>query len=375
MSWSPTFGTSFARFRRRLGDNEPARSMRLSRAEPLSDGPGYGLAVAITALATVANLLMATYIAPPNLAMVYLLGVAYVASRCSPGPAVFASVLSIACFNFFFVPPTLTFVVADAQYIFTFAVMLVVSLLISTLTVRLRDQSKARGEAASRAQIEKSRGDLLSAVSHDLRTPLASIEGSAGALLQKPELSEQSRQLAGTIQEESIRMARLIRNLLDMTRVQDTIDLDLDWYGLDELAANAIIRTEGMFGRPVKLTSDLDAPLVRVDGVLMEQVMVNLLENASRYAGRDADVEIKILRSSAGARLEVLDNGPGIAPEVLERVFERFHGEKKGGFGLGLAICRAAVQAHGGRIGAENRVGGGAKFWLELPVPKETDVG
>lgn len=345
--------------------------MRLSRAEPLAELPGYALAAAVTAVATGVNALMAPYIAPTNLVMVYLLGVTYVASRCSPRPAVFASFLGVASFNFFFIHPTLTFVVSDVQYIFTFAVMLGVSLLISTLTVRLREQSKARGDASYKAQIEKSRGDLLSAVSHDLRTPLASIEGSAGALLQKPELSDQSRQLAGTIQEESMRMARLIRNLLDMTRVQGTIDLELDWYGLDELVANAILRTDSMFEHPVRLRIDTEAPLARVDGVLMEQVFVNLLENAARHAGASADVEVEISICEGMLRVAVQDNGSGIAPEMRQRVFERFQGTRKGGFGLGLAICRAAVEAHGGRIWVESSPTGGARFVIELPKAAE----
>ena len=161
---------------------------------------------------------MAPHVDLANIVMVYLLGVAYVASRCTPRAAVLASFLGVALFDFCFVHPSGTFAVADVQYFFTFGVMLVVSLLISTLTVKLREQSIARNDAAFRVQVEKMRGDLLSAVSHDLRTPLASIEGSAGALLRQSELSEQSKQLASTIQDESVRMARLIRNLLDMTR-------------------------------------------------------------------------------------------------------------------------------------------------------------
>jgi two-component system sensor histidine kinase KdpD len=219
------------------------------------------------------------------------------------------------------------------------------------------------------------RGDLLSAVSHDLRTPLASIEGSAGALLRQAELSDQSKQLASTIQEESVRMARLIRNLLDMTRVQGTIDLDLDWYGLDELVANAIMRTESMFEHPVKLEVHPDTPLVRMDGALMEQVFVNLLENAARYAGREAYIVVEILRGSDGVEALVSDDGPGLAPGTESLIFERFQGSKTDGFGLGLAICRAAVEAHGGQISAFNRVRGGAQFRIVLPAQDEESVG
>jgi K+-sensing histidine kinase KdpD len=345
--------------------------MRNSQSEPLDDLLGYGLAVGVTALATGMNALMAARVAPTNLVMVYLLGVTYVATRCSPRPAILASLLSVAAFDFFFVHPSGTFAVADVQYVLVFGVMLIVSLLISTLTFRLREQSKARGDAALHAQIEETRSDLLSAVSHDLRTPLASIEGSAGALLQQPELTEQSVQLATTIQDESVRMARLIRNLLDMTRMHGRIELELDWYGLDELVANAILRTESMFERPVRLDVAPAAPLAWVDGVLMEQVFVNLLENASRHAGRAAQVDVRINSVAGKLVVEVIDDGPGIGDQSVNGIFERFQGAKKGGFGLGLAICRAAVEAHEGKIWAENAPGRGAKFAIELPLRKE----
>lgn len=370
----PTSATSSAdlvwRFEAKLKPN----AMRTARSEALGTWPGHGLAVAVTASATAINYLMAPHVELTNLVMVYLLGVTYVASRSRPGAGVLASLLSVAAFDFCFVHPSGTFAVADIEYLFTFAVMLGVSLMISTLTIRLREQSKARGDAAFQAQVEQMRGDLLSAVSHDLRTPLASIEGSAAVLARQPDLNEPSRQLATTIQEESVRMSRLVRNLLDMTRVQGTIDLDLDWNGLDELAANAILRTESLFSNPVTLEVGARQPLARVDGVLVEQVLVNLLENAARYAGKEASVRIGINPIAGGFRVTVDDNGPGVPAADLERLFQRFQGTNPKGFGLGLAICRAAVEAHGGRIWAQNRDEGGAMFAFELPENREVQV-
>jgi two-component system sensor histidine kinase KdpD len=344
--------------------------MRAS-GDSIDGAPSYGLAVLVIGLATALNGLLYPYLALANLIMVYLLGVTYVASRCTPRAAILASFLSVAVFDFVFVHPSGTFAVSDVEYVFTFLVMLVVSLLISTLTMRFRQQSKARAEATMQAEIEQMRGDLLSAVSHDLRTPLSSIAGSAGALLQQKELTEQSRQLAGTIQEESVRMAHLIRNLLDMTRVQGKIDLDLDWYALDELIANAILRTATMFDHPVRLRVNPDTPLARVDGVLLEQVFVNLLENASRNAGRSCQVEIELSGGDGSATITVSDNGPGLEAGSEARVFERFVGADTRGFGLGLAISRAALEAHGGSITASNRAEGGAVFTLVVPVGGE----
>lgn len=341
--------------------------MRLFGPEPLGDRAGYLLAIAVTAAATLVCALMVSHVDLANLVMVYLLGITYVAARTKPRPAILASFLSVAAFDFCFVHPSGTFAVADIQYVFTFGVMLVVSLLISTLTVRLREQSQAHSEAAFSARVEQLRSDLLSTVSHDLRTPLASIEGSADALLAQPELTDESRGLASTIQDQSLRMARLIRNLLDMTRVQGQIDLDLDWQSLDELAANAILRTANLFDRPVALVAPPDLPPVRVDGVLIEQVLVNFLENAARHAGREAEVSIILSQEGDEIVARVSDDGPGISPGMEERIFERFQGTKGAGAGLGLAICRAAIVAHAGRIAAKNRPTGGAEFMFALP--------
>lgn len=336
------------------------------------DWAGYRLAVLVTFVATLVGALMAPYVAITNVVMVYVLAVVLVAVRSSVGPAALASVLGVAAFDFFFVPPAGTFEVADIGYLFTFGVILLVNLMISALTTRLREQSTKAAETAVKVQVEEARADLLSAVSHDLRTPLASIEGSASALLAQSELSDQSRQLAATVQEESKRMSILVRNLLDMTRVQGAIALDRDWYSADELIANAILRTESLFHSPVNLLVDQPAPLVRVDGVLMEQVLVNLLENAARHAGSEALVTISVRDTTDGVSIEVTDDGPGLPAGFEERVFERFYAGRKGGSGLGLAICRAAVEAHGGTISALPAPSGGTTFRITLPSEEES---
>lgn len=303
--------------------------------------------------------------------MVYLLAVTLVAVRGTPRAAVLTSILSVAIFDFVFVPPSGTFAVSDVQYLFTFAVMLLVGILISTLKVRLGEQATARQEAALKIQMEQTRSNLLSSVSHDLRTPLASIEGSAGALLAQPGMSEQSLQLATTIQQESQRMAKLIQNLLDMTRVRGAVDLRLDWHGLDELLSNAILRTEPLFETPVRIQAIGEIPIVRVDGVLMEQVFVNLLENAATHAGRNSAVKVTVENLGERVSIRFTDTGPGLAPGAESQVFDRWVSSPRGGLGLGLAICQAAVEAHGGKIEATNRSTGGALFSIDLPLAKE----
>lgn len=349
--------------------------MRVIAAEPLRDPIGYALAVGVTAASTLLSTIAVRHLAPPNLVMIYLLGVTYVASRASPRAAVLASFLSVAAFDYCFVPPGGTFAVQDVEYVITFGVMLAVSLLISTLTVRLREQSEARHQAALSAQFEKVRGDLLSSVSHDLRTPLASIEGAASGLLEQADLNPRARDLAQTVVEESERMARLIRNLLDMTRFEGgAIQLDLDWHSLEELVGSAIIRTERLFVNPVQANLPQDLPLMRVDGVLIEQALINLIENSARHGGREVRVQISAHQTARSVVLEIFDNGPGIPVERRGDLFEKFQRKGGNGFGLGLAICRAVATAHGGTIAVGDSGGHGAKFVLALPMTEESRV-
>jgi len=337
--------------------NEPSRI----------DWKGFSLALIVTALSTAVGAILVLHIALTNIAMVYLLGVAYVATRAKPSSAVLASLLSVVAFDFCFVPPQWTLVVAHVQYIFTFVVMLVVGILISTLTAQLKERARESDEAAIRAEVEAMRGDLLSSVSHDLRTPLSAIEGSADALLSQPGLNDQGKALATNIQEESGRMSQLIGNLLDMTRVAGQVELDIDWHSLEDIAANAISRTEGQLVNPITLSVDPNSTLVRVDGVLLEQAFVNILQNAARHAGRDAVIVVRIQQDHDSVEIAFRDNGPGLPQGIEDKIFERFQGGPQKGVGLGLAICRAIVEAHGGVIGASNLASGGAKFLITLP--------
>lgn len=213
--------------------------------------------------------------------------------------------------------------------------------------------AKASEEAQLAVEAEKLRSNLLSSVSHDLRTPLASIEGAAGILSSNETLDAKSRELVFTVREEAERLGRLVRNLLDMTRVEGgALELNLDWYGLDELLANAIRFTEGHFDKKVSVEVAPGTPLVKVDGVLVQQVLINLLENSARHAGRGADVRISTSFDRANVVLDLQDIGPGIPIESLDAVFDKFQRQNTSGFGLGLTICRAVMTAHGGTIEA-----------------------
>jgi len=235
-------------------------------------------------------------------------------------------------------------------------------------------------EQAQRAQVEieaeRLRSSLLSSVSHDLRTPLSVIKGAASALVESDaKLEPEARSdLAKTIEEEADRLNRLVRNLLDMTRLASgAIQITKEWQPIEGVVGAALERLEEQLrGREITthLSSDTP-PLVPIDGVLVEQLFINLLENAVKYTPDGSPIEISAHPDDGNLVLEVADRGPGIPPESAQKIFEKFYRlprERGGGAGLGLAICRAIVEAHGGRIWAENREGGGACFRFTLPI-------
>jgi two-component system sensor histidine kinase KdpD len=519
------------------GDTEESGQARAARAagRPVP-WLRYGAALATVMLCSCAAALVRSFfehanavLAESNLVMVYLAGVILTAARFGRGPAVLASVLSVAAFDFFFVPPQFTFAVSDTQYLFTFAVMLGVALLFGSLTARIKTQagdaslrerrtaalyamarqlSSSRGtlrlleitvrhiaddfscdviglmpDAAGRlevmagsaaafslsarergvaqwvfdtgqsaglgtntlpsaealyvplnanrgpvgvlgihparlgsplsseqmnlleafasqaalaiecdrladkagaaqvqAETEKSRNALLSSVSHDLRTPLAGILGAASSLLEEDERLTPAarRDLAESIHEESRRMSRLVGNLLEMTRLDaGAVQLKKEPCPVEEIIGSALTRLEKpLDGRQVSAHIPANFPPVPMDVILMEQVLVNLLENAAKHTPPGSAIEISAAVADHVAVLEVADHGPGLAAGDERRVFEKFYRGKTpggtpggtGGAGLGLSICKAAVEAHGGRISAENRAGGGAVFKITLPL-------
>jgi two-component system sensor histidine kinase KdpD len=226
-------------------------------------------------------------------------------------------------------------------------------------------------------EAEQLRSSLLSSVSHDLRTPLAVITGATSTLLEgATTVDEATRQdLLTTVLEEAERLNRLIRNLLDMTRLESgAVKVKKEWLPLEELVGAALNRLDArLSGRDVHVEMPADLPLVPCDAVLIEQTLINLLENAAKYSTGAIDISAGF--TSGEVVVEVADRGPGIPPGEEKRVFEKFqratHEGNPDGVGLGLTICRAIVAAHGGRIWVTSRAGKGAAFRFALPVDGE----
>jgi len=229
-------------------------------------------------------------------------------------------------------------------------------------------------EAEMRVETERLRSSILSSISHDLRTPLAAITSAASSLLQGEELLDPVTRvdLKEAIYEEANRLARLVNNLLDMTRLEAGLRARKERQPLEDVIGAALARLErNLQDHPVATHLPEDLPLVPLDAVLIEQVLINLLDNAVKYTPSGSPIEIRISTTASDLTVEVSDRGPGLPSGDEERVFEKFYrGNARGvqGAGLGLAICRGIVLAHGGRMWAQNRADGGAVFRFTLPV-------
>lgn len=229
---------------------------------------------------------------------------------------------------------------------------------------------------ASTVQIESERlrNSLLSAISHDLRTPLASLVGLADTLeLTSPGANQQQRQIGQAIRQSAVRMSALVSNLLDMARLEaGAVQLNRQWQPLEEVIGCATSACASQLeGRAINTKLAADLPLLHLDSVLLERVLANLIENACKYTPAGTSIDISAHSVSGHVVINVDDHGPGLPPGKEESIFEKFErGNKESatpGVGLGLAICRAIVQAHGGKIEGSNRAGGGARFTITLP--------
>ncbi|MBI4808649.1 MAG: sensor histidine kinase KdpD [Nitrosomonadales bacterium] len=509
----------FSRSRLYLGlATEEQRPLFKWRAE-------YLWAIVATAISTAVAWAMFDHVDLANLIMVYLLGVVVVAARYGRGPSVLSSILSVVLFDVLFVPPRFSFAVSDTQYLITFAVMLLVALVISSMTASTRHQARIAGHrerriaslyalsrelAATRGEenilriavkhvaevfeaqavvllpdetgrishpngegtaqschgsdlsvaqwvydhgqmagqgtdtlpggemvylpllapsgmrgvlvllplnparlalpeqqrlletftsqialalervklageahnaqlkieTEQLRNALLSAISHDLRTPLAAIVGASSSLARDGDRLDIAarRELSQAIYDEATRMSGLANNLLDMARLQaGAVVLNRQWQPLEEVVGGALAGLSARMDKhPVSARLPSDLPLVEIDSLLIERVFANLLENAVKYTPPGTAIEISAATEESELVVTVSDRGHGIPPGEEERIFEKFHRVasegNQGGAGLGLTICRAIVEAHGGRIWADNLPSGGAAFHFALPL-------
>jgi len=332
------------------------------------------ISIVVVGTCTVVALLLRNRLETATFAMLYLLGVVVVAMRLRRSAAILNALLSVTAFHYFCVPFRDSFVLENSNYVLTLIAMLVVALVISTLTFKIRAQAAQVLSSQIAVESERTRNSLLSAVSHDIKTPLSSIYGAATSLLEEEDRLDKSErhELAQSIADETERLNQVVTNLLEMTRLEEGLDIKRDWQPLEEIIVSALTNTKKLLGsRMVATNIPSDLPLIYADGVLLEQLFINLLENAAKYTPPESRIGISAVPHGQKLLVFLHDNGPGFPPGQERRVFEKFFRGKTDGIrgaGLGLAICRAIVERHQGVISASNSSTGGARITIELPM-------
>jgi K+-sensing histidine kinase KdpD len=353
-----------------------------------------------------------------TVALSFLLFVLFVATLWGSRPALLASVLAVLCFNFFFLPPVGTFTIADPDNWIALLAFLVVAMTAGQLSARARRRAEEAEtgrreierlyrelreafERASRAealrQSERLKSALLDAVTHDIRTPLTSIKASVTTLLDAERRradgghsikldADSRRDMLEVIDEESDRLDRFVEGLIELARIEaGEMNLRRRWGALDDIIATALERAAPLTaGRRIEVETENDLPAARVDPRAVAEVVYTLVDNAAKYSPPAAPVRIRA-RHSAGNMIEVSveDEGPGVPSELRERVFDKFfratrdgggEGRRPSGTGMGLAIARGIVEAHGGHIRIEDADRGGARFVFTLPIGDDEEI-
>lgn len=318
-----------------------------------------------------------------NIAILYMLVIVIVA-RNTTGYlwGVAASVVGVIAINFFFTAPFFELNFSLEGYPITFIGMLTITLITSTTTTHLAEQTRLnleREKILMEAEKEKMRANLLRSVSHDIRTPLTSIVGATSAVLENQDslTEEQKRRLLTDVKEDAQWLIRVVENLLSITRMgSDTAQITK----ADEVAEEVLAETVRKFRKrfpqmPVHVKAPDELLVVPMDPILIEQVLGNLLENAVLHATGATEIQLSARQEENWAVFSVQDDGCGIPDELLPKLFdgtlrhnETTSGDGKRNMNIGLAVCTAIVRAHGGALSAANRPQGGAEFTFRLPL-------
>jgi two-component system sensor histidine kinase KdpD len=290
-------------------------------------------------------------------------------------PVVIAATLSALTWNFFFIPPRFTFHITYSEDLLLFLLYFFIALLNGILTVKIREaESKLRDKEEKEATI-KLYNTLLNSLSHELRTPIATIIGATDMLRDQgaPLNLDQKDELFHAIQGASLRLNQQVENLLNMSRLESgVLKLSLDWIDIEEWIyglLNRIRIDENQSNINVELQDKL--PFFRLDRGIMDQIIGNLLTNSLQYAGDSACIQVKISLADDLLVLELSDNGPGFPPECIPFVFDKFYRlpqAKPGGTGLGLSIVKGYIEAHHGTISLENSSHLGCLFTIRIPT-------
>lgn len=307
-------------------------------------------------------------------ALVLLMTVSVLAMLFRILPVLLAALLSALIWNYFFIPPRFTFHIDHTEDALMFLLYFLIALINAVLTNKIRQaESRARDKEEKETTI-RLYNTLLNSLSHELRTPIATILGSVDTLKEnRDKLSEKNQaELLTEIDTAGIRLNRQVENLLNMSRLETgLLKPKPEWCDLNELVHRVIRKYENPETCTLRFEPDEMLPLLKIDGGLLETVLDNLVQNAIQYHPGHALVDLSVRYESNTCLITVSDHGAGFPEEEIPRVFDKFYrlpDSKTGGSGLGLSIVKGFVEALSGKVSLENNKEGGAKFSLSIPA-------
>lgn len=309
-------------------------------------------------------------------ALILLLTVSLLAITFDILPVLLAAALSALVWNFFFIPPRFTFHVGATEDVILFVMYFVIALVNAVLTYKIRQVEKLARQREEKAHTVRLYNTLLNSLSHELRTPIATIVGATDTLLAPGgNLSlENKGELLGEIAKASFRLNQQVENLLNMSRLESGfLQPKMDWCDINEVVYEAVKRIEeNKYTQKVTIDINPNLPLFKLDKGMLEQIVYNLLNNACLYTPWNSEVHVTAQCHTDVLELMVEDNGNGFPEEELKKVFGKFYRLKNtrtGGTGLGLSIVKGFAEALGGTVRLENVRTGGARFTITLPAP------
>lgn len=340
----------------------------------------------IISLALVAVMSLLCYFASPYMgykvvALILLLTVSLIAVSFDILPVLISATLSAFIWNFFFIPPRFTFHVTQTDDSILFFMYFIIALVNAVLTYKIRQLEKQTREREERANTVKLYDTLLNSLSHELRTPIATIIGATDNLQSNSHnLSSRNREdLLGEISKASFRLNQQVENLLNMSRLETgLLKPKLDWCDVSEVIYEVIKRVEeNGVSQKLSIKINPNIPLFKIDKVMLDQIIYNLVYNATRYTAPDDIIEIAASNVLDKLQLVIADSGGGFPESEIDNVFDKFYrlkNSKTGGTGLGLSIVKGFTEALNGKVHLENLQNGGARFTLEFKAKSSTFI-
>ncbi|RZJ76488.1 MAG: DUF4118 domain-containing protein [Flavobacterium sp.] len=333
----------------------------------------YAISILLVVVPSLLCLVFREYISYHSTALVLLVAVSVVATLYDIYPVLLSAALSALLLNFLFLPPLFTFHINTPEDLLLLLIFFVVAVVNAVFTFRIRREERKTRERAARRNALKLYNTLFNSLSHELKTPIATIIGAIDTMADNPNLSESNKQeLLSQIDIAGHRLHRQVENLLSMGRLESgMLTLNRDWCDVPEMLHSVIHQVNNTGGHSIAVAENTGMPLVKLDVGLVRQAVFNIVQNALVYTPTGSKITLSASYDLDYCSIIIADNGPGLPHDTLHAIFDKFYrlpDSKAGGTGLGLSIAKGFIEAHGGTITAANADEGGAVFLLKFPA-------